>query len=70
MKMRKPKADFKVEDNGSVVLIVPMNRGAREWVDENVYLESWQWIGGGLACEPGMAGDLLAGIDEAGFVCG
>jgi hypothetical protein len=68
--MRKPTADFKVEDNGSVVLIVPMNRGAREWVDENVYLESWQWLGGGFACEPRMVGDLLAGIAEAGFIYG
>ena len=51
--------DFEVADCGTVVLVTPLTAKAKQWVDENVYTEPWQWLGGGFACEPRLAEGLL-----------
>ena len=45
-------ADVLVENHGSIALVTPMTSEANDWVDENVQLESWQWLGCSFACEP------------------
>jgi len=62
------KPDVLVENHGSVFMFVPMTQEAREWVDENVGLESWQWLGGGFAVEPRCALDLANGMQADGLV--
>lgn len=42
----------------------PLTDAAREWVDENVELESWQWHGDAFACEPRAVSPLLEGMAE------
>jgi hypothetical protein len=59
---------FEVRDEGSVVLITPLSKLAREWTEANVQLEAWQWFGGGFAVEHGYADDLLCGIADAGLM--
>ena len=59
--------DVEVNDCGSVVLIAPLTVSAREWVEENAGLESWQWMGGAFACEPRMVEGLVEGMREAGL---
>jgi len=59
--------DFQIENHGSVVMVRPLNDAARAWVDENVGLEDWQWLGGAFACEPRMVEHLAAGMVDAGF---
>ncbi|MDD5007293.1 MAG: hypothetical protein PHC68_02685 [Syntrophorhabdaceae bacterium] len=59
---------FEVRDEGSVVLITPLSKLARELTEENVQLEAWQWFGGGFAVEHRFADDLLCGIADAGLM--
>ena len=60
-------ADFQFEDHGSVCLVRPLNDAARQWLDDNVESEGWQWIGGALACEPRLLPNLADGIEADGF---
>jgi hypothetical protein len=58
----KESPAIRVENNGSVVLVRPLNGAARRWLDENVQAEGWQWFGGALACEPRTVEGLVAGF--------
>jgi hypothetical protein len=62
--------DFEINDEGSIVAITPMNEQAREWIDENVHSEGWQWMGLSLCVDHRMAEPLLCGMVEAGFEIG
>jgi hypothetical protein len=59
--------DFTISDQGSIFLIRPLNAGARQWLDQNVVSEPWQWVQGTLCVETRFARDLLREIEEAGF---
>jgi hypothetical protein len=60
-------SDFQITDQGSIFLIRPLNEAARQWLDENVVSEPWQWVQGALFVEARFARDLVLEIDEAGF---
>jgi hypothetical protein len=60
-------SDVIVENHGSVCMLTPMSPAAREWVDENVPLESWQWLGASFACEPRYLTTLIDGMQEDGL---
>ena len=66
--MSKSRADVEFLNHGSVIMVVPVTPVAKEWVADNIALESWQWLGGGFACEPRYAGDLAQGMSDAGLV--
>ena len=58
-----------ITDNfGSIVGITPMTPAAREWLDENCQIESWQWLGATLNVDYRMAGPILEGMVEAGLI--
>ena len=44
-----------------------MVRTARDWIDENVASEPWQWLGGALCVDHRYAGDLIEAIADDGF---
>jgi hypothetical protein len=48
-------------------LIRPLNEAARQWLDENVVSEPWQWVHGALCVEARFARDLIIEIAAAGF---
>ena len=60
-------SDFQIIDQSSIFLIRPLNEAARQWLDENVVSEPWQWVQGALCVEARFARDLLREIEEAGF---
>jgi len=60
--------DFQIADQGSIFLIRPLNEAARQWLDENVVAEPWQWVGDALCVEARFARDLIIEIEQAGFV--
>ena len=60
-------SDFNISDQGSIFLIRPLNEAARQWLDENVVSEPWQWVGDALCVEARFARDLLIEIEQAGF---
>jgi hypothetical protein len=59
--------DFSVTDHGTLVAISPLTDTAREWIDENVVSEGWQWMGGSLFVEHRYAEDLVSGMVDAGL---
>ena len=61
-------SDFSISDQGSIFLIRPLNEAARQWLDENVVSEPWQWVQGALCAEARFARDLIIEIEQAGFV--
>jgi hypothetical protein len=66
-KRRRPRPDFDVTDDGSIVVIHPLSEGCRAWIATNVHAEPWQWLGGSLAVDHRYAGDLVEGLVAAGF---
>ena len=61
--------DVWLDHHGSVLIVHPLNDTAREWIETNVSLESWQMIGhsGAFACEPRMVRDLVIGMRNDGL---
>ena len=60
-------SDFQIADQGSILLFRPLTEAARQWLDENVVAEPWQWVQGALCVEARFALDLIIEIEEAGF---
>jgi hypothetical protein len=60
--------DHEVTDSGSIIMIRPISDAARDWIDENVYSEPWQWMGDSLCIDTRYAGALLYGMQEDGLV--
>ncbi len=61
-------ADVLVESHGTVALFTPMTADARQWIDENVHVESWQRIGASIACEPRCLDQIVEGMQKGGLV--
>ena len=59
--------DFQISDHGTVITIRPLSEAARQWLDENVVAEPWQWLDGALCAEHRFARDLVDEIAAAGF---
>ena len=55
-------------DQGSVVQITPVSPAAKEWIDDNVASEGWQWLGRSLCIDWRYGALLLADLEDAGFV--
>lgn len=60
-------ADFRITYHGSVATLDVLSEGVREWVEENVAYEPWQWLGRSLAIEPRMMETIHTALTEAGF---
>jgi hypothetical protein len=58
--------DYKVHDGGSLVLVRPLNKRCRAWLEDNTSTER-TWFAGALAVEARYFRDLLGGLGEAGF---
>ena len=67
MKTIENENDVEIHNHGSVVMVLPLTKAAMEWVQGNVSLESWQWLGGGFACEPRMVQNLIDGMENDGL---
>lgn len=59
--------DVYVEDHGSIVQFEPRTEEARQWFDENVQAEGWQWLGNRLCVDHRLAKHLREGIQIAGL---
>lgn len=59
--------DVKVENLGSVHILQPLSPAGKAWTDENLAVESWQMIGGGIAIEPRMVQNIIDGMEADGL---
>lgn len=63
-----PEADVLVSNHGSVFLFTVNSPQAREWVDEHVHLEDYQWTGASsFAVEARFARGLAGGMIDDGL---
>ena len=60
-------SDFSISDHGTIISIRPLNPAARQWLDENVVSEPWQWVQDALCVGTRFARDLVVELEEAGF---
>ena len=65
--MTTPAIDVQIENEGCVFMFHVLTDTAREWVNENVGLESWQWLGRAFSVEHRFAEDLASGMQEDGL---
>ncbi len=61
---RLRKTDVFVQNHGSLVLFTLNTRAAREWVEDNLKTESWQWLGKALAVEARYADAVIAMMED------
>ena len=61
------ETDFLFVNDFSIILLIPQSEGAREWVNENLALESWQ-NSEQVAIEPRYFGNIYEGIVNEGFL--
>lgn len=59
--------DFRYDDHGSIVSIQPLTPAAKEWIDENVAAEPWQFLGDNLCIEHRFADSVITGMHDAGL---
>jgi hypothetical protein len=51
-----------VSGGGTVYLFTAETETARAWVDDQVHLEAWQWMGRAFAVEHRYVGPLVQGM--------
>lgn len=61
------KPDFVLNDQGSIVLLLPNSDAAREWLDDNIG-EDAQYFGRSLVVEHRFADDIIDGIMAEGLI--
>jgi hypothetical protein len=59
--------DVFINNQGTIACFAPLTARAKEWFDENVQSESWQWRGNALAVDHRCAADLMGALAEAGM---
>jgi hypothetical protein len=63
-----PAPDVLVANEGTVFLFNPLTKRAKDWIDDNVSSESWQWFGTTLVVDHRYAWGLAEGMTDAGLV--
>jgi hypothetical protein len=62
--------DFVIGNHGSIVTFHAITCEARDWLDENVASEGWQYLGARLCVDHRYAATLTAAIVAAGLEIG
>ena len=61
---KTPRLDVRVENHGNIIQFFVLTPKARKWVDTNVQLEGWQWLGGiSFAVDHHYADNLIQGME-------
>jgi hypothetical protein len=59
--------DALFENHGSVWLIRPLTELGRDWLDDHVQAESWQWLGDALSLAPRAVEAIADAMAEDGL---
>lgn len=60
-------ADIEIDPHGSVIRFTPLSDFAREWIDEHLAPEPWQWLGNSLVLDCQVAIRLLPILEQHGL---
>jgi hypothetical protein len=61
--------DFQIVDHGSVVMFTPLNLDAQTFAQNELEIDSWQWMGNGFAVDHRIALGLHEYLIDSGFSC-
>jgi len=64
----KSTPDVLVCKAGTVFVFCPLTSAAKQWVEENVQSEPFQWLGDSLVVDHRFAWGLGQGLKDAGLV--
>ena len=67
MKSNKPQVDVLVADAFTTFVFTPLSARAKEWIEEHVESEPWQWFGASMVVEARYAWGLAQGMQDAGL---
>jgi hypothetical protein len=67
-RINPPPPDVEVSNQGSIFMVYPMTQAAKDWVTENVAIESWQYLGPGFAVDHHYIENLISGMASDGLV--
>ena len=59
--------DFRITYHGTVSTLDLFTGAAGHWVEDNVEIEPWQWLGGALCVDIRCACDLINELAAQGF---
>lgn len=63
-----PSPDFSVRDEGTILVLTPLNEPARTWIDENIGRDNgYQGLWPTVIIEPRYFRPILDAIVDAGF---
>ena len=63
------KSDFIITYHGIAATLDVLGDACLAWVEENVEIEPWQWLGKRrIGIDPSFAEELREALTEAGFV--
>ena len=68
--MPKAKSDVTVANEGTVWQFLPLTRKGKAWVEENLNLQSWQWLGKTFSVEHRYGESIVNGMRGDGLVVG
>ena len=63
----RSESDVTVSGGGTVYVFTLETPVALSWLDDNVHLEDWQWLGRGFAVEHGYVAPLVQGMVADGL---
>ena len=59
--------DIIVRNEGTIWTFEPVTDQAKDWIAQEIEIESWQWMGPMFAVDHRMAQDLVGVLQEIGF---
>lgn len=59
--------DVRVSNHGTLYGFRPVSDAAKQWFEDSVSSESWQWMGGTLYVDHRYARNLGEGLQAEGF---
>lgn len=65
--MGKKQPDITVSYEGTIAWFKPTNQKAKRWMDNFLWAEPWQWMGGAMGVDHRYAGDIMALAETAGY---
>jgi len=66
-KLSDAEPDVDVTVTGGGYMVSPQSTAAREWVDTNVEVPDWSWMGGSFPVGHRYIEDLVEGMQDAGL---
>jgi hypothetical protein len=62
--------DFIVRPQGSIWTFEPASEAAKDFTATSLDVEGWQWLGPAFGVDHRLANDLVAALENEGFLVG